>query len=200
MSSSDVDSAPSLNSSFSSIDDIATNGIEGYQLEPEYTEAELQQIEDVANARRQEIKQNPRKNNTNWCLCTNCVSLPLPSECLCCHEFSLFEGNLESGACITDNADFRLICLNRVVLQTSYVSFLRYKRYRGRAPDELTNTQSRLMAYRQFVCWVRKGKPLGKKIRVILPSCVVRTIRNEFPSADGVYEGFKECDTDSDSD
>ena len=47
--------------------------------------------------------------------------------------------------------------------ETSYISFLRYKRHRGRAPDVLTNRQSRLVAYRQFVCWVRKGQPLGKK-------------------------------------
>jgi hypothetical protein len=37
----------------------------------------------------------------------------------------------------------------------------------------LTNRQSRLMAYRQFVCWVRKGQPLGKKYRVTLPACIV---------------------------
>jgi hypothetical protein len=41
------------------------------------------------------------------------------------------------------------------------------------------------MAYRQFVCWVRKGQPLGKKYRVTLPACVVKTIREEFPSPDG---------------
>jgi hypothetical protein len=46
----------------------------------------------------------------------------------------------------------------------------------------LTNRQSRLMAYRQFVCWVRKGQPLGKKYRVTLPTCVVKTIMEEFPS------------------
>ena len=117
-----------------------------------------------------------------------CISLPLPSECLCCHEFSLFDGQLEPSDCITDNTNFR----------TSYTSFLRYKRHRGKAPDVLTNRQSRLMAYRQFVCWVRKGQPLGKKYRVTLPACIVKTIREEFPSPDGNYEGFKECACESD--
>jgi hypothetical protein len=46
------------------------------------------------------------------------------------------------------------------------------------------------MAYRQFVCWVRNGQPLGKKYRVTLPACVVKTIREEFPPPDGNYEGF----------
>jgi hypothetical protein len=90
------------------------------------------------------------------------------------------------------------VCLNPVVLETSYISLLRYKHHRGRAPDVLTNRQSRLMAYRQFVCWVRKGQPLGKKYRVTLPACVVKTIREEFPSPDGNYEGFKECACESD--
>ena len=67
----------------------------------------------------------------------------------------------------------------------------------GRAPDVLINRQSRLMAYRQFVCWVRKGQPLGKKHRIILPACVVNIIRKEFPSLDGVYEWFKECESDT---
>ena len=79
-----------------------------------------------------------------------------------------------------------LLCLKQAIL-----GCLRYKRHRGRAPDVLTNRQIRLMAYRQFVCWVRKGQPLGKKYRVTLPACVVKTIREEFPSPDGNYEGFK---------
>jgi hypothetical protein len=54
------------------------------------------------------------------------------------------------------------------------------------------------MAYRQFVCWVRKGQPLGKKYRVTLPACVVKTIREEFPSPIGNYAGFKECACESD--
>jgi hypothetical protein len=81
--------------------------------------------------------------------------------------------------------------MNTDVLETSYISFLRYKRHRRRAPDVLTNRQSRFMAYRQFFCWVRKGQPLVKKYRVTLPVCVLKTIREEFPSSDGNYEGFK---------
>ena len=155
-------------------------------------------MEEAASAQRREIENNPRQNDTNWCSCSKCISLPLPSECLCCHEFSLFDGQLEPSDCITDNTNFRTGCLNPVVLERSYISFWRYKRHRGRAPDVLTNRQSRLMAYRQFVCWVRKGQPLDKKYRVTLPACVVKTIREEFPSPDGNYEGFKECACESD--
>jgi hypothetical protein len=57
-----------------------------------------------------------------------------------------------------------------------------------------------LMAYRQFLCWVRRGQPLGKKKRVVLPSCVVSKIRKTFPDLDGIYEGFHDVDSSSFSD
>ena len=96
----------------------------GYQLEPEYTEEELRQMEEAASSQRREIENNPRQNDTNWCSYSKCISLPLPSECLCCHAFSFFDGQLESSDCITDNTNFRTVCLNPVVLETSYISFL----------------------------------------------------------------------------
>ncbi|XP_071123417.1 uncharacterized protein [Mytilus edulis] len=169
----------------------------GYALEPEYTEEELHKMEAAESSRNQDILSNPRQFNTDWCSCTKCIVMPLMTECLCCHEFTLFDGNIELGECISDNIFFRTVCLNPVVLETSYISFLRYKRHRGRAPDVLTHRQSRLMAYRQFVCWVRKGQPLGKRNRVTIPACVVYIIREAFPSQDGVYEGFIECESDT---
>ncbi|CAG2192632.1 KRAB [Mytilus edulis] len=39
-----------------------------------------------------------------------------------------------------------------------------------------------------------KGQLLGKKHRIILPACVVNILREEFPSLDGLYEGFEECE------
>jgi hypothetical protein len=142
MSSSGTES----DSSASSDVDFDYYGAFGYQLEPQYTEEELRQMKEAASAQRREIENNPRQNDTNWWSCSKCFSLPLPSECLCCHEFSLFDGQLEPSDCITYNTNFRTVCLNPVVLETSYISFLRYKRHRGRAPDVLTNQQSRLMA------------------------------------------------------
>ncbi len=48
----------------------------------------------------------------------------------------------------------------------------------------------RLQAYRQFTCWIH-GK-LGKGVRRVVPACVVKEIRNEFPNAADVYTGFSE--------
>jgi hypothetical protein len=47
---------------------------------------------------------------------------------------------------------------------------------------------------------VRRGQPLGKKKRVVLPSCVVSKIRKTFLDPDGIYEGFHDVDSSSFSD
>ena len=47
----------------------------------------------------------------------------------------------------------------------------------------------RLAAYRQFT-WCVHGV-LGKKNRRVIPACVVKAIRKEFPEESGFYEGFK---------
>ena len=61
MSSSGTES----DSSASSDVDFDDYGEFGYQLEPEYTEEELRQMEEVASAQRREIENNPRQNDTN---------------------------------------------------------------------------------------------------------------------------------------
>ena len=61
MSSSGTES----NSSASSDVDFDDYGEFGYQLEPEYTEEELRQMEEAASAQRREIENNPRQNDTN---------------------------------------------------------------------------------------------------------------------------------------
>ena len=66
-----------IDSSASSDVDFDDYGEFGYQLEPEYTEEELRQMEEAASAQRREIGNNPRQNDTNWCSCSKCISLPL---------------------------------------------------------------------------------------------------------------------------
>lgn len=47
----------------------------------------------------------------------------------------------------------------------------------------------RYVAYRAFVrlCW----GPLGREVRVQIPSCAVNRIRREYPSPSAEYVGFK---------
>ena len=52
-----------------------------------------------------------------------------------------------------------------------------------------SNDSLRHAAYRQFVLW--RFEHLGSGNKVVIPSCVVWAIRGRFPSADGIYVGFK---------
>ena len=61
MSSSGTES----DSSVSSDVDFDDYGEFGYQLESEYTEEELRQMEEAASAQRREIENNPRQNDTH---------------------------------------------------------------------------------------------------------------------------------------
>ncbi|KAL2099390.1 hypothetical protein ACEWY4_005870 [Coilia grayii] len=47
----------------------------------------------------------------------------------------------------------------------------------------------RHLAYRSFVSWC--WGYLGRKVRVIIPACVVLRIRREFPDTEGQNVGFR---------
>ena len=47
----------------------------------------------------------------------------------------------------------------------------------------------RYASYRQFTWWVHNR--IGKGVRRVIPSCVVKLIREVFPSPDGQYVGFQ---------
>ncbi len=47
----------------------------------------------------------------------------------------------------------------------------------------------RWAAYRHFTLWAR-GR-LGRRVRRIIPSCVINLIRQHYPSGDGHYHGFE---------
>ena len=47
----------------------------------------------------------------------------------------------------------------------------------------------RYAAYRQFTWWAHNR--VGRHIRRVIPACVVKKIREEFPEPDQNYTGFK---------
>ena len=76
-------------------------GYKGYQWEPDYTEEELAEIPSDSQDRNTE---HARSTDLSWCTCSFCT--PMPVSCIKCHQ------------------DFALICLNPLVLETAYVTFL----------------------------------------------------------------------------
>lgn len=55
--------------------------------------------------------------------------------------------------------------------------------------QSLSSRRCRHLAYRCFVSWCWGW--LGRKVRVVIPACVVRRIRQEFPDTEGQYVGFR---------
>lgn len=56
--------------------------------------------------------------------------------------------------------------------------------------DNVPNKCYRYAAYWKFVWFVRTH--LGRGVRKVVPACVVKKIREAYPSPDGTYVGFLE--------
>jgi hypothetical protein len=118
--------------------EIDENSCLGYQYEPEtQMKSSMHNLLKMPQNNTQTQEESIRQN---FCLCGNCENLPSIRECLCCKEFEHYDENniTEEVQCISQHPEFDLICLNKTVLETAYVSFMRYKRLGGRAPDSLT--------------------------------------------------------------
>ncbi|XP_062605762.1 P2X purinoceptor 7-like [Saccostrea cucullata] len=115
--------------------------------------------------------------------------MPTAQESVCCHEVenvkSIFEED-QGITCITSHPGFAPACLNKYVLQIAYYQ---YKQQYGENIED-SSEKYRYTAYRQLARWA--WGYLGKKIRVVLPSCAVNCIRNTFPTNSENYTGFKQ--------
>ena len=117
--------------------EISENNCLGYQYEPEFTEEELS-----AAATEDSCKDNASAdNNIHYCTCGNCGQPRNIRERVCCKQFEHYHEHYlsEDIPCISHHPEFELICLNKTVLETAYVAFMRYKKQSGRAPDTLSN-------------------------------------------------------------
>lgn len=147
---------------------------------------------------------------TNRCKCGCCSVMPTAVECVCCTEIEEIEVKKEQFQCITQHEGFEAVCLNVWVLQAAFYSYrqrygtsdMRRQSLHEYVPVDInlkmntvahkywsfcSSRQYRFIAYRQLTGWCWGW--LGRRVRVTLPSCAVKAIRNKFPSQH--YAGFK---------
>eukprot|EP00117_Sycon_ciliatum_P004805 scpid85745/ scgid3655/ len=152
-----------------------------------------------------------RMGNTEWCKCGNCCPMTTAKESFCCQEFAHVRGKLsDSGGpqaanghcpscscevemeahCIVDHPDFYAVCLTKAVLDTALVGF--HDVAHQAIPYPPPNRSYRYACYRQFT-WFVCGL-LGRKVRRVVPACVVGKIREAFPEASGKYTVFLQAE------
>ncbi|XP_073241599.1 P2X purinoceptor 7-like [Porites lutea] len=170
------------------------SGVQPFQFEPTYPPGQepidLEEESESGDTNQRDAR--GRIGSTEWCSCEECVAMATEEECFCCQELAELNQKLdESGVgCITEHAKFRIICLDTDVLNTALVAIHNIRC--NPLPDLIENRTWRLAAYRQFTWWAHGA--LGKKNRRVIPACVVKAIRHEFPDETGQYAGFKEAE------
>ncbi|XP_068681367.1 uncharacterized protein [Montipora foliosa] len=120
---------------------------------------------------------------TNGCICGN--RTPMQTGRVCCPEHSNSWDKIPPAmSYITDNESFTTVCTN----PATETAFNQYLENEGPIDDEPLNETYRYVAYRQYTYWIHKK--LGRKMRIPIPSCAVKKIRESFPSESRSYKGF----------
>jgi len=117
-------------------------------------------------------------NDLPWCLCGYCRPMPTEVEKKCCRL----------RTCVTRTDLFESTVLDLNVLSIAILN--RSEMFVSSFDD--SPASYRKAAYRQYILW-KEGR-LGRGNRVVVPSCVVWSVRTRYPAPDGQYLGFKEYD------
>lgn len=120
---------------------------------------------------------NPKPRRPAWCKCDHCTPSSVPQEELCCRR--------SVGTCITSSPLFEQLVLSRSLLE----AVLLYRDPLSSLADRGQTATLRHCAYRQYISW-RFGVP-PNDTHPVIPSCCVWRVREEYPSPDGQYSGFR---------
>ncbi|XP_040077927.1 uncharacterized protein LOC120849761 [Ixodes scapularis] len=108
------------------------------------------------------------------------------AKCICCMEVGEAAANTGS-VCTTQHSDFFGAIRNPVGLQIAFRMRAIELLDRELVGNRETHRKHRCVAYHQFARWI--WRRLGRHNRKILPACVVKAIRNAYPSEE--YCGFR---------
>ena len=118
---------------------------------------------------------DPPANVQDWCVCGNCIIMPMPDENKCCQQ----------RKCIKSYEHFYNLCIDHHVLELVICARCDIRV----EPLDFSMASFRKAGYRQFILW--EHGYLGKSNRRIIPSCAVKKIRSKYPSPDNVYMGLR---------
>lgn len=124
-----------------------------------------------------QLSSHPKLSRPGWCKCDCCAPSSVPHEQLCCRQ--------SDGACITSSPVFEQLVLRRSLLK----AVLLYHNPLSSPAERGQTTAMRHCAYRQYISW-RFGVPPSDS-QPVIPNCCVRRVREEYPSLDGHYSGFR---------
>ncbi|XP_075738736.1 P2X purinoceptor 7-like [Rhipicephalus microplus] len=127
----------------------------------------------------EEVATDTRMGHADWCQCGHCRPMEMKLESLCCKEEECVRPLIpEEAGCITAHLIFSQACMKVHTLEVAYYALM------NDHPDFLEASEIhrryRYTTYRQFALWV--WRRLGRKKRVMLPSCVGSAIMEAFPS------------------
>ncbi|XP_077417227.1 amyloid-beta A4 precursor protein-binding family A member 1-like [Vanacampus margaritifer] len=105
-----------------------------------------------------------------WCRCGHCIKQKTYIECFCCHEHELAVDKMEENKlkCLTLKVDLPDYVFHVPSLELMYVSGMIRKYLRDPAPDQLSNQQCRLMAYRTYTLYLHQGQTLRRHKNLVL--------------------------------
>ncbi|KAL2090630.1 hypothetical protein ACEWY4_012893 [Coilia grayii] len=140
------------------------------EIQPYVFDPESEEEGEMAQA--QSLPGRLSMNVSEWCTCGNCARMPTEAENVCCKETPPVVRRMgDTGtpvSCMTLHSGLEPVCLNLYSLQNALnihradYGPLRQRTYQRRC---------RHLAYRSFVSWC--WGYLGRKVRVIIPACVV---------------------------
>ena len=119
----------------------------------------------------------PNASQPDWCKCGLCRPMPTQIENKCCTR--------SPRPCITTTPLFSQLVLNANVLDIA----MRYREDFLAMEHPRNNENFRHTAYRQYVLW-QHGR-LGQGNRRVIPSCCINSIRERYPSPNGIYTRFQ---------
>jgi len=145
-------------------------------------------------------KDRVERTVSEWCSCGQCNTMTTERECVCCCESYVIQPLKASFNCVTEVDSFNFIVLNEEGLKYS-----RYLYSMSMTDDEkrlnylnatLTPKKMRFLAYKSFINFM-SSQDFNRKVRYVLPACVVTAIRRKFPNTDGApFTGFVCLGTD----